>query len=249
LIVAANETSLPTAIGIGTAIGSVVTAVVTAVGTLFMKWYLNRRNFDAKEKADALGHFKALVDHHEKTIEILRTEHVAIRKEAHECHVAREQLQGQLQLERQAREYEVKILQSQIRQLQIVTGTPSPTPAPVIVIAGADGLIRSVSPSVGPMLHWEPKALVRKPIDLLIPERYREAHRAAMAKMISSGLPPTSSPIVGEALTSDGQEVPVSVSLWSWTTDKGDLLVAADIRQRPGLPRAAGGPGTPNVGE
>jgi len=77
--------------------------------------------------------------------------------------------------------------------------------------------------------HSEEEALGRS-LTILMPERYRDAHRAGIARMVATGrgrLIGTSVEL--EGLRADGSEFPLELSLGSWTQD-GRTCFSAVIR-------------------
>src|SRR2546426_2780660 len=68
---------------------------------------------------------------------------------------------------------------------------------------------------------------VGRPLTLLMPERFRESHRAGFQRFLSTGR----SLIIGQtleltALTRDGHEFPIELSIAHWTTGRGRFFTA-----------------------
>ncbi|MEO6666782.1 MAG: PAS domain S-box protein, partial [Nitrospiria bacterium] len=100
----------------------------------------------------------------------------------------------------------------------------------VVVIADAAGKIMLVNSHVEAVLGYSREELVGRPVELLVPESSRDAHRAHRG---AYGERPQARPMgVGAELTArrkDGRELPVEVSLRPHTVN-GVLFVTAVIR-------------------
>lgn len=219
-----------------------VAGVITAFGVAWLNWRTKKQQFvredrqdDRKDRRDRRDDFTLLIENYRTEIVASNNRHDNVEKELRgyiekiqkenlDCQVEQERLKG-----------EVKLLQSSVQRLQSFTGDVAPgTTVPVVIIADTNGIMRHVSPSIGPMFHYTPNELIKKSIDLLMPERYRQAHKTGLETLKASGrIPWTEKVILGHGITKDGLEFPVAVSLSGWETDKGESLVAAEIRQRP----------------
>ncbi|GAA4053718.1 hybrid sensor histidine kinase/response regulator [Agromyces indicus] len=99
-----------------------------------------------------------------------------------------------------------------------------------IISADHTGRIVSWNPAATRILgHSEADALGRS-LELVIPARYREQHRAGMARYAATG----EAHVIGttvelEALTASGAEIPVELSLSTWTVG-GDRYYTGIIR-------------------
>lgn len=99
-----------------------------------------------------------------------------------------------------------------------------------IISADHTGRIVSWNPAATRILgHSEADALGRS-LELVIPARYREQHRAGMARYTATG----EAHVIGttvelEALTASGAEIPVELSLSTWTVG-GDRYYTGIIR-------------------
>lgn len=85
------------------------------------------------------------------------------------------------------------------------------------------------------MFGYREEEALGRPLTLLMPERYRTAHLAGVARLLSTG----QSKIIGQTvelngLRKDGREFPVELSLASWTADKRIFFSAiiSDITDR-----------------
>jgi PAS domain S-box-containing protein len=99
-----------------------------------------------------------------------------------------------------------------------------------IVIARADGVITLVNRQTEALFGYDRAELVEQPVEVLIPERFREAHSAHRAKYM--GVARVRAMGAGLDLYGrhrNGREFPVEISLSPLETDDG-LLVSAAIR-------------------
>lgn len=237
-------------------------AVITALGGVFtgvgfglrylLEWYLKRRDQKTgeadkrsarlrTERADAIQEWKDVsaniqtrLDH--MTAEVLRLHEARVEdaRQHAEVRAEWERKHGECQKETALLNGHIQLLTAATRRLQAITGDEAPgSTAAVTINADLDGVIRSVSPSVGPVLHWAPADLIRKNVDVLMPERLRVQHREAIRRLRESGsVPWPEKTLVTYALTSAGAEVPVAVNLTAWQTGGGLWMISADVRRR-----------------
>jgi PAS domain S-box-containing protein len=123
-----------------------------------------------------------------------------------------------------------------MRQQQ-ATGTEvydvPPVSIPCLIIADMNGVVKEASPAIAPVLHWLPRDVRGKNVEMLIPERFREAHRAGLERFRTTMQPPwPERSIVTYALAKDGSEVPVAISLTSFPVGANDWLLSATVRRR-----------------
>jgi PAS domain S-box-containing protein len=104
-----------------------------------------------------------------------------------------------------------------------------------IVSADSEGVLTYLNPGAERLFGLPSAEAVGKPITLLMPERYQEAHRAGFQRYLETGVPK----IIGTtvdlfARRADGTEVSVEVSLASAETGRGPIFTAIvrDITQR-----------------
>jgi two-component system cell cycle sensor histidine kinase/response regulator CckA len=86
-----------------------------------------------------------------------------------------------------------------------------------IIIADSEGLITFCNRAAERMFVAESNDMIGRPLSMLMPERFREAHLAALARLIAgaeSRLIERTTELVG--LRSTGQEFPLELSLSSW---------------------------------
>jgi PAS domain S-box-containing protein len=89
-----------------------------------------------------------------------------------------------------------------------------------IISGDADGNIRSWNSAATALFGFTEEEVLGKPIELIIPERYREAHQKGIQRVTSGG----PSHVIGKtvelaALRNDGSEFPVELSLATWFLD------------------------------
>ena len=223
------------------------TAILTAVATLILPaiggavvWMYNRRREDRKEALDEWKQItysmlekveaqQARMDRQAGEITELRIS--ATRCEAEKAHqaIAYAHLEG-----------DFKLLTATVQRLQVKAGDVLPIISPVNIIADLDGVILNVDGAVGPLLNYRPQELIRKNVEMLVPNRFKPLHKAAIGRVkleIGSG-PWTERILPTYALKSDGTEVAVTVKLIGWPTVKGDWLISGEIRQRVDTPAA-----------
>ncbi len=104
-----------------------------------------------------------------------------------------------------------------------------------IIIADSAGHIVSWNSGAQTLLGYTPDQILGKPADTLMPERYRESHRAGLERLGSTGV----ARVIGRAievtgLRRDGSEVPLELSLAGWTTKQGTFYsgIARDVTER-----------------
>jgi PAS domain S-box-containing protein len=79
------------------------------------------------------------------------------------------------------------------------------------MIADSEGMITAVTGEVISILGYSARELVGRPIEAIVPDRYREAHRAGMARYRSTGVKKVmGSWLEVHALRKDGQEIDVT---------------------------------------
>ena len=112
------------------------------------------------------------------------------------------------------------------------------------VVETANDAIISVD-SLGTVVHWNQAAehifgystqeAVGKPLSLMMPERFREAHEQALGKMVSTfGSRPSRRTVEVAGLKKDGNEFPAELSIADWETREGKFFtgILRDITPR-----------------
>jgi PAS domain S-box-containing protein len=89
-----------------------------------------------------------------------------------------------------------------------------------IISGDAEGLIRSWNSAATVLFGFTEEEVIGQPIDLIIPERYKEAHQKGVHRVSSGG----ESHVIGKtvelaAVRKDGSEFPVELSLATWFLD------------------------------
>ena len=89
-----------------------------------------------------------------------------------------------------------------------------------IISGDAEGRIRSWNSAASALFQYTEAEVIGEPIEVIIPERYRESHRQGIHR-VSSGGP---SHVIGKtvelaAVRKDGSEFPVELSLATWFLD------------------------------
>jgi len=104
-----------------------------------------------------------------------------------------------------------------------------------IISGDAEGRIRSWNSAATALFGLTEAEVIGEPIEVIIPERYREAHRKGMHR-VSSGGP---SHVIGKtvelaAVRKDGSEFPVELSLATWFLDEARYYtgIIRDISER-----------------
>jgi protein-histidine pros-kinase len=111
-----------------------------------------------------------------------------------------------------------------------------------VVIVDETGTVVLANRRVVPMLGYEPDELLGQPVEILLPERYREGHHALREGFLRDpGVRPMGAGRDLHAVRKDGTEVPVEIWLSTLATDDGVLVSAAvrDTSERRRLQREA----------
>lgn len=94
-----------------------------------------------------------------------------------------------------------------------------------------DDEIVSANRAAEALLGYAPGTLIGRRLQDIIPERYRAAHREGMARYRASRVPVLIGRVVAvEALTADGREIPVELSLSPPYRSGPDEIVVAAMR-------------------
>jgi PAS domain S-box-containing protein len=104
-----------------------------------------------------------------------------------------------------------------------------------IISADDEGVIRSWNSAAAALFGRSEASVVGQPLEVIIPERFRDAHRAGIRRVSSGG--PTH--VIGQtvelaAIRGDGSEFPVELSLATWFLDEDRYYtgIIRDISER-----------------
>lgn len=104
-----------------------------------------------------------------------------------------------------------------------------------IILADNSGTIISWNKSAANIFLYSEEEVIGKPLTILVPERYRDAHLTGLMRVTSSG----KSNVIGKivemcGLRKDGTEFPIELSLATWKKEKGTFYsgIIRDITER-----------------
>ncbi len=226
---------MPEQIWLAAVIGALV-AAVPVIGAWLLSYLRTRQELGRQTRVDALSEWQQIVDRLQTRADTQEKQLYKMQESNQECEkrfTDSERRFSGSERKMAEMEGEVKYLQSQLRRLQVITDdTPPGTTSPTMITANSQGLILTVMGGVSPLLHWLPNQLLGRSVEVLIPERLREAHRLGLKKIVESGvLPNPDQPLLTYALAKDGIEVPVSISLCGYIDNKL-MYISAEIRRR-----------------
>lgn len=101
----------------------------------------------------------------------------------------------------------------------------------VVVADMSSGMITEWNPGATILLHWTEREMLGKSIGKIVPPKYRDRHEEAVRSVMKGGNLPSRGPIIGHALTKDGVEVPVEITLSGWKVGNSSMM-AASIKRR-----------------
>ena len=128
--------------------------------------------------------------------------------------------------------------QAEIRFQTLLEAAPD-----AFVISDADGRITLVNGSAERLFGYTRDELLGKPIEVLLPERYRQGHVAKRAYyMAVRRFRPLASGSVLLALDKQGTEIPVEIGLSPVELPEGSVIIASirDVREKKALEAARG---------
>ncbi len=104
-----------------------------------------------------------------------------------------------------------------------------------IVTADAEGLVVTWNPAAAAMFGHEASDIVGQPLTMLVPERFRDAHRGGLARVVDTGetrIIGTTVQVAG--LRRDGSEFPIELSLATWVTGQDRFFsgIIRDVSER-----------------
>jgi PAS domain S-box-containing protein len=230
------------------ALSSLVTVVLAGLAVFYRDWLKDRkerREMDAIKatgetesvrvaRKDALAEWREYADRLERRIDAQDAE-IKHDRERHEADYRQwASKNAECMAEAAGLKGDVRLMQATIQRLQgLAKDEAPPVSVPGLIIADIGGTIKEFSPSLTPLLHWLPGQVRGKNVSVLVPERLREAQAAALRKVVETGQPPwTERSVLTHALTREGEEVPVTITLSGWQTEKGDWLLSAQIQRR-----------------
>jgi PAS domain S-box-containing protein len=124
---------------------------------------------------------------------------------------------GMKSLATKAKGIEIALTESEDRFRSVVESAPD-----AIIVADEHGYIVSWNEAASRMFGYTPAEILDKPLTVLMPIRYREAHEMGVERMRTTG----QSKLMGKVITlhglrKDGTEFPIELSLATWTGRDG----------------------------
>jgi len=124
----------------------------------------------------------------------------------------------------------LKALYQRLRSGEERFGSITRSANEAIISANSLGLVLSWNPSAKKIFGYNKREILGKPLSLLVPEKFREAHLAGFRRFCEGGKPTVLGRTVEMVgLRKDGLEFPLDLSLSSWESD-GELFFAATMR-------------------
>jgi PAS domain S-box-containing protein len=123
-------------------------------------------------------------------------------------------------LARIERQVTVSKVRSALRESEAKFRSVMESAIDAIVSGDAEGLIRSWNSAAAALFGFTEEEVLGRPIEIIIPERYREQHRQGVQRVSAGG----ESRVIGStvelaAIRKDGSEFPVELSLATWVLD------------------------------
>lgn len=104
------------------------------------------------------------------------------------------------------------------------------TASDAIILADSKGTIISWNKGAQLIFGYQKIEVFGKSLDVIIPERYREAHQKGMERYISTGIPHVIGKTVElQGLRKDGSEFPIELSIAAWI-EEGNTYFSSIIR-------------------
>jgi PAS domain S-box-containing protein len=103
-----------------------------------------------------------------------------------------------------------------------------------IIMVGSDGLITLVNTQTEKLFGYERHELLGRPVEMLVPERFRSIHDGRRSAFAASATPTMGACPDLFALRRDGKEVPVEMSVNPISTADGEFMLASiiDVTER-----------------
>jgi PAS domain S-box-containing protein len=130
---------------------------------------------------------------------------------------------------------ERRLTQDALRESETRYRIVSETAQDAIFTMNERGVITFCNNAVDRILGYKPDELLGKPLEIIIPERLRAAHRHGIERYLRTRTPHIPwSGVELPALHKDGHEVPCEISFGEWTTDGETVFTgfARDITER-----------------
>lgn len=90
----------------------------------------------------------------------------------------------------------------------------------VLVTIDSNSRILSINPAAREIFGYEPSELIGRELTILIPERYREAHKQGIARYLATGVRKlTWTGVQLPGLRKNGEEIPLEISFGTYTSD------------------------------
>jgi diguanylate cyclase (GGDEF)-like protein/PAS domain S-box-containing protein len=128
------------------------------------------------------------------------------------------------------------VTESALRQLETKYRAVTESASDAIVSADARGLIVSWNRGGQLMFGYSEADVLGRPLTMLMPERYRDAHERGMGRFLLTDEPRVigSGAVEVHALRADGTEFPVELSLSHWSEGEGRFFtgILRDITER-----------------
>lgn len=127
-----------------------------------------------------------------------------------------------------------KELEQELREAKMRCETIFNSSYDAIIIANETGHILAFNPAAEQMFGWRCEETVGQSLDIIVPERYREAHNKGMARIAAQDNT-VGSRVIGrvvevEGLHRDGSEFPIETSVATWKVE-GKRFYSAFIRK------------------
>lgn len=103
-----------------------------------------------------------------------------------------------------------------------------------LITADAGGRVTSWNPAAAALFGHRREDMLGNALDVIVPDRFRAAHNAGMARCAAGGGPAVSRTVEVIALHRDGAEFPIELTLCSWVAEDGVAVgaQAQDIAAR-----------------